>query len=225
LPNRKKKTISRDLKKYGAQVETVIMDMSHSFKLAVREALDRPLIIADRFHYCRYVYWALDQVRRNEQAVWSDYDRKKCKRMRRIFYKKKEELNAKERWYLNRYLQKSETLKKAYELKEAFCRWLEMAKDNGAEDILQTKEELHQFYQRVEESGIEAFQRCVRTLRNWEMEILNSFIFGYTNGFLEGINNHTKVMKRNAYGVRNIERARARILLTYKYKRIGVHVG
>jgi len=45
------------------------------------------------------------------------------------------------------------------------------------------------------------------------------------NGFLEGINNHTKVMKRNAYGVRNFERARAGILLTYKYKRIGVHVG
>ncbi len=79
--------------------------------------------------------WALDRVRRNEQAVWSDYDRKKCKRMRRIFYKKKEELNAKERWYLNRYLHKSETLKKAYELKEAFCRWLELAKENGAEGI------------------------------------------------------------------------------------------
>jgi len=56
------------------------------------------------------------------------------------------------------------------------------------------------------------------------MEILNSFIFGCTNGFLEGVNNHTKVMKRNAYGVRNIEGARARILLAYKYKRIGVHV-
>jgi len=38
------------------------------------------------------------------------------------------------------------------------------------------------------------------------MEILNSFIFGCTNGFLEGINNHTKVMKRNAYGFRNFER-------------------
>ena len=85
MPNRKKKTISRYLKKDGAQVETVIMDMSHSFKLVVREALDRPLIIADRFHDCRYVYWALDQVRRNEQAAWSEYDRKKCKRMRYIF--------------------------------------------------------------------------------------------------------------------------------------------
>jgi len=169
--------------------------------------------------------WALDRVRRNEQAAWSEYDRKKCKRMRRIFYKKKEELSAKERWYFNRYLQKSEALKKAYERKEAFCRWLERAKENGTEGILQTKEELHQFYRRVEESGIEAFQRCVRTLRNWEMEILNSFIFGCTNGFLEGINNHTKVMKRNAYGFRNFERARARILLAYKYKRIGVHVG
>nr|WP_322786160.1 transposase [Caldibacillus debilis] len=44
----------------------------------------------------------------------------------------------------------------------------------GGRHLLQTKEELHQFYQRVEESGIEAFQYCVRTLRNWEMEILNS---------------------------------------------------
>ncbi|KYD11065.1 hypothetical protein B4135_3360 [Caldibacillus debilis] len=32
---------------------------------------------------------ALDQVRRNEQAAWSEYDRKKCKRIRRIFYKKR----------------------------------------------------------------------------------------------------------------------------------------
>lgn len=28
------------------------------------------------------------------------------------------------------------------------------------------------------------------------MEILNSYVYGYSNGFLEGIHNHTKVMKR-----------------------------
>ncbi|WP_188392254.1 transposase, partial [Compostibacillus humi] len=54
---------------------------------------------------------------------------------------------------------------------------------------------------------------------------LNSFVYGYSNGFLEGINNHTKVMKRNAFGFRNFRRSRARILLSHKYKEIGVHVG
>ncbi|WP_423748910.1 transposase [Caldibacillus debilis] len=84
----------------------------------------RPLIIAGRFPYCRYVYCALDQVRGNEQqAVWSNHDRKQCKCIRRFFYKK-EERNAKEQWYLNRYFWKSESLKNAYELKEAFCHWL-----------------------------------------------------------------------------------------------------
>ncbi|MBB5179276.1 transposase [Planomicrobium koreense] len=55
--------------------------------------------------------------------------------------------------------------------------------------------------------------------------MLNSFAFPYSNGFLEGINNLTKVIKRNAFGFRNFERARAKILLTHKYKNIGVHVG
>ncbi|WP_370514501.1 transposase [Alteribacillus sp. YIM 98480] len=30
--------------------------------------------------------------------------------------------------------------------------------------------------------------------------ILNSFAFGYTNGFIESLNNQTKVIKRNAFG-------------------------
>lgn len=74
-------------------------------------------------------------------------------------------------------------------------------------------------------SGIPEFQKAIGTFRNWQTEILNSFAFPYSNGFLEGINNLTKVIKRNAFGFQNFERARAKILLTHKYKNIGVHVG
>jgi transposase len=38
LPNRRKKTISNYLRKYGAKVEIVVMDMSHSFKSAVKKS-------------------------------------------------------------------------------------------------------------------------------------------------------------------------------------------
>ena len=51
LPNRRKETIYNYLRQYGAQVEIVVMDMNPTFKAVVRKALDRPLIIADRFHY------------------------------------------------------------------------------------------------------------------------------------------------------------------------------
>jgi len=49
--------------------------------------------------------------------------------------------------------------------------------------------------------------------------------FHYSAGFLEGINIKTKVMKRNAYGFKRFDHARAKILLNIKYKEIGVHLG
>ncbi len=47
---------------------------------------------------------------------------------------------------------------------------------------------------------------------------MNSYVFGYSNGFLEGINNTSKVIKRNAYGFRKHEHFKAKILLSRVYK-------
>src|SRR5699024_10253847 len=58
LPDRKKNTIKEYLFRYGAKVELVVTDMNSSFKYARREALERPVIFADRFQFCRYLYWA-----------------------------------------------------------------------------------------------------------------------------------------------------------------------
>jgi transposase len=225
LPNRYKNTIKHYLRKYGAQVEVVIMDMSQSFKAAVNQALGKPIIVADRFHFVRYIYWALDGVRRRVQSSWHDYDRKKCKKMRHVFYKKSCNLTEDNRWYLQRYLDMSPELKKAYELKELFCRWFNEAKQSGEENIHQTKKDLYALYKAIDEAGIPEFKRAAQTLKNWQIEILNSFSYNYSNGFLEGINNLTKVMKRNAFGFRSFLRFRAKILLTHKYKRLGAHIG
>src|SRR5690606_27825180 len=142
-------TIKHYLQKYGAKVEVVIMDMSPAFKAAVIAALGKPVIVADRFHFVRYIYWALDGVRRRIQATWNDYDRKKCKKMRYVFHRNSQILTDEDRWYLNRYLSMSEELKQAYELKEKFNEWFVQAKENGPEEILQTKELLQSFYQLV----------------------------------------------------------------------------
>jgi len=187
LPNRNKKTIKHYLQKHGGQVQMVIMDMSHSFKAAVLSALGRPVIIADRFHFCRYIYWALDGVRRRAQQSFHDYDRKKCKRMKYVFHKSQEKLKEQEKWHLERYLNMSEELRKAYELKEAYQMWFSNAKEMGSKQIAEVKEELMEFYKKVESSGIPEMKSAIKTLRNWQIEILNSFVYGYSNGFLEGI--------------------------------------
>ncbi|WP_110926113.1 ISL3 family transposase, partial [Bacillus massiliglaciei] len=225
LPNRYKNTIKHYLQKYGDQVQVVIMDMSHSFKSAVQSALGRPVIVADRFHFCRYIYWALDGVRRRVQKEFHPYDRKKCKRMKHVFHKASDRLTEEDRWHLNRYLDMSEELKKAYELKETYRGWFVQAKESEAEDAGKVKQGLRDFYRRVQDSGIPEMEKAITTLQNWQTEILNSFVYGYSNGFLEGINNSTKVLKRNAYGFRNFSRFRAKILLTHQFKGIGIHIG
>ena len=70
-----------------------------------------------------------------------------------------------------------------------------------------------------------AFLKAIKMFKNWQVEILNSYAFNYSNGFLEGINNTSKVMKRNAYGFRKYEHFKAKVLLTRLYKNIGVHIG
>lgn len=63
LPNRKVETIEAYLKSCDTgKVEMVVMDLSQAFKQAIRKALGNPLIIADRFHFMRQAYWALDEV-------------------------------------------------------------------------------------------------------------------------------------------------------------------
>ncbi|WP_230503692.1 ISL3 family transposase, partial [Sutcliffiella rhizosphaerae] len=185
LPNRYKNTIKHYLRKFGAKVEVVVMDMSHSFKAAVQQALGKPVIVADRFHFVRYIYWAMDGVRRRVQSGWHDYDRKKCKLMRHVFYKRSNKLTEDDKWYLQRYLDLSPELQKAYELKEQFCLWFDGAKQNGVKDILQTKNALHGFYELVNQADIPEFAKAVQTLKNWQIEILNSFSYNYSNGFLE----------------------------------------
>lgn len=220
LPDRRKDTVKQYLKKHGHQVEVVVMDMSPSFKAAVDEALGKPVIVADRFHFCRYIYWALEKVRRKEQNKFHDYDRKKCKRMRHVFYKRYEKLTDKQLWYLNRYLNMSDYLRKAYELKEAYCRWFDEAKTLGDSDLITIKEKLYDFYKLVKSSGVEEFEKAIETFQNWQKEILNSFAYNLHNGYIEGINNQTKVIKRNAFGYKRFDRFRLRVLLYHQYRNI-----
>ena len=143
--------------------------------------------------------------------------------MRHVLHKKPAKLTEEERWYLHRYLGMSSELKQAYELKETYRQWFTKAKEE--KDLQKIKEGLEAFYRQVEQANILAFIKRIQTLKNWQVEILNSFVFAYSNGFLEGINNKSKVLKRNAYGFRKYEHFRAKILLGHMYKEIGLHVG
>ena len=70
----------------------------------------------------------------------------------------------------------------------------------------------------AQNSGLPDFEKCADTMRNWCSGILNSFSVPYTNGFTEGCNNKIKVLKRNAYGYKNFNRFRNRILHIFSHQ-------
>ena len=64
----------------------------------------------------------------------------------------------------------------------------------------------------VEVMEIPEFQNCVTAYRNWFQEILNSMDVPWSNGFIDGCNNKTKVLKRVCFGMRNFNNFRKRVL-------------
>ncbi|MBC2167569.1 transposase [Listeria booriae] len=90
-------------------------------------------------------------------------------------------------------------------------------------DVRQT---LHDFYQLVQDTHLPEFIKAIGTLERWETEIINAFIYPHlSNGFVEGINNRTKVIKRTSYGFKNFSRFRAKILAQHFIKDFDISVG
>lgn len=64
----------------------------------------------------------------------------------------------------------------------------------------------------VEVMDLPEFDDCIKAYYNWFQEILNSMDVPWSNGFIEGCNNKTKVLKRVCFGMRNFSNFRKRIL-------------
>lgn len=75
--------------------------------------------------------------------------------------------------------------------------------------------ELNQWVFKAKASNIKEFESTIRAYQNWKVAIINSFDYPYSNEMTEGSNNKIKVIKRNAFGLRNFLRFRTRILLAF----------
>ena len=64
----------------------------------------------------------------------------------------------------------------------------------------------------VEVMDLAEFHDCTKAYHNWFQQILNSMDVPWTNGYIEGCNNKTKVLKHVCFGMRNFSNFRKRIL-------------
>ena len=105
----------------------------------------------------------------------------------------------------------SDKLMQAYALKEAFYDFM------GAPDRAKASKCLEYWLDACDRLRIPEFRSCRKMLVNWKPYILNAFDIHLSNGFTEGCNNAIKVLKRVAFGFRNFNNFRARILLSLAF--------
>jgi transposase len=75
---------------------------------------------------------------------------------------------------------------------------------------------------RVEKSALSCFDPFLKLLDTWLDLIANYFISRQTSGFVEGLNNKLKVLKRRSYGLRNVARLFQRLTLDLEgYRRFS----
>ncbi len=208
LPNRLSETIENYFRNCDTSgVKIVVMDLSKRFKDAIRKALGNPLIIADRFHYMRQVYWAFDKVRREVQNELRKEDRVLCKRNKELLWKSPTKLTEDQKVRVAEILRGKPKLEEAYVLKNKLDEWFKTSDHSTA------RAGLEGWCSLAENSNLEAFKSVVQTFKRWKKEIINSFIYpSYSNGYIEGVNNTTKVIKRMSYGIKSFVRLRKKIL-------------
>lgn len=188
------------------KVEVVVMDMHEPFRQAVELCLPQAKVVADKFHVLLHVHKALDQVRSSLQPQRGK--KGELFRSRFLLLTAAERLTPERHTRLVDLLDRYPLLQQAWALKEAFRAWYHSA--SGAE----AEQGLRMWETSVREEGPAPFRALFPMLRTWRREILNYFDHRYTNGFVEGKNNHIKVIKRIAYGYRNNRNFRLRVLLT-----------
>ena len=165
-------------------------------------------IIADRFHYFRYINNALNDIRKEVQKSLPKSERKYFFRSRKLFLSKKENLSKEQIERLEYILiNYSEDLRLIYLEKEIL---LNIIHSNDSQSAIQ---QFNEWIKRNTCTDIPKLNEVAKTYLHWSYEIKNSLEVPYSNGVIEGFNNKIKTLKRIAFGFRNFKKFRTRILL------------
>jgi transposase len=204
------------------QVEAAAIDMSPAYIKAIRENLKDTVIIFDHFHVIKLFNEKLSKFRRQLFNVTEELlPRSVLKGTRWLL------LTARER--LEDDQQKQQRLEQALELNRPLATVYYMKEDlrqlwNWTGDKVAAKWHLSSWIEMARGSGIGMLSKFANTLERHFDGILAYFDFdSLSTGPLEGTNNKIKTMQRKAYGFRDVEFFKLKIMALHetKYALVG----
>jgi len=194
--------------KQCAGIRLAVMDMWKAFEKSTRKNAPQAAILYDKFHVMRHLGDALDTVRKLEYGRLAGKDRSYIKGQKYTLLSNRENLTLDGRRALKKLLGANKRLNTAYLLKETFGQlwsyqtegWARRFCDHWQESLRwQRLRPYEKFAEMIERhwDGIAAYSRPENKV---------------SLGFVEGLNNKIRVIQRRAYGLRDEEYLRLKIL-------------
>lgn len=206
---RSEKALESQLKRLKGRhrVQVVVMDLSSTFRSIVQKYFPNAMIVADRFHVIRLVNQAflktwqqLDPGGRKNRGLLSLMRRHECN------------LEEKQKSNLRDYLSKNPILEQVYDFKQSLCKLL----NQKHQKAFKCRKLIPEYLKAIEQlklAPIEALKTLGETLESWAQEIVRMWRFTKTNSITEGFHNKMECIIRRAYGFRNFNNFRLRVLV------------
>ena len=219
LPNRLKETIKTFLESipepFKKTVNSVCTDMCDSFVQSACEIFGERVVVIDRYHVSKLYREPLDQLRISEmkrlKKELSVEEYENLDNMMWIVRKRHECLSQVEKDQLALLYHYSPKLKCMH---QAALKLTQIFNTHQTRKVALTK--LNRWIDAVQKGGLSGFDGFIKTLTKYKSTILNYFKSRKNSGFVEGLNNKIKVLKRRCYGVFKTETLFQRLFLDLK---------
>lgn len=194
--------------KSSKMIRLAVMDMWKAFRNSTKRNAPEAAILFDKFHVLRHLGGALDKIRKHEYARLTGKSRKFIKGQKYTLLSNRENLTRDGKKSLKLLLAANKRLNTAYLLKETFGQLWTYNKEGWARRFFENWRDSLK-WQRLK--PYEEFAGMID--RHWDG------IAAYCKpenkvalGFVEGLNNKIRVIQRRAYGLRDEEYLRLKIL-------------
>jgi transposase len=217
LKDRKKETVKEFFlsipKQLRNTIQAVCTDLYEGFINGAKEILgQRVRIVADRFHVAKLYRKGMDALRKKEmRRLKKELSKEAYQELRGVMWilrKRNNQLTAEEHGKLNTLFRHSPALGAAY----IACTLLTQIVDEPL-SVAEAKWKLGAWKELIKDSALDCFDSFLSTLDSHMDEITNYFIERQNSGFVEGLNNKIKVIKRRCYGILNIKHLFQRIFI------------
>ena len=194
--------------KKAKRIRLAVMDMWKAFRNSTQHHAPQAAILFDKFHVMKHLGEALDKIRKSEYARLEGQQRRFIKGQKYTLLSHPQNLTGTARKNLKLLLAANKRLHTAYVLKESFGQLWDYNREAWARKFFDNwRAQLK--WQRLK--PYEKFAAMIE--RHWDG------IAAYCKpqnkvalGFVEGLNNKIRVIQRRAYGLRDEEYLRLKIL-------------